>query len=194
MALKAAVIGHLGEELEVHKRWLGVLEEEFFRQGDRERELGLSISPLFDRAKQGVSKSQVGFYDFVALPLVHALSSAFPGAHQLMMDLVCNYNHWRQVDGQLPVQMPSGKVGVTGRRSGQAVSSAGVGGSNAIPAGTPAAASMPRNSEQGCFISGDRDGSGNGYEATFLHPQPLQPPKLLRRTVSHAVRLVVSVG
>ncbi|GIL94723.1 hypothetical protein Vretimale_939 [Volvox reticuliferus] len=149
MALKAADIGHLGEELEVHKRWLGVLEEEFFRQGDRERELGLSISPLFDRAKQGVSKSQVGFYDFVALPLVHALSSAFPGAHQLMIDLVCNYNHWRQVDGQLPVQMPSGKVGVTGRRSGQAVSSAGVGGSNAIPAGAPAAAPMPRNSEQG---------------------------------------------
>jgi hypothetical protein len=36
-----------------------VLEEEFFRQGDRERELGLPISPLFDRAKQGVGKSQV---------------------------------------------------------------------------------------------------------------------------------------
>ncbi|GIL46288.1 hypothetical protein Vafri_3305 [Volvox africanus] len=59
VALKAADIGHLGEELEVHKRWLGVLEEEFFRQGDREREMGHSISPLFDRAKQGVSKSQV---------------------------------------------------------------------------------------------------------------------------------------
>ncbi|GIL46284.1 hypothetical protein Vafri_3299 [Volvox africanus] len=149
VALKAADIGHLGEELEVHKRWLGVLEEEFFRQGDREREMGHSISPLFDRAKQGVSKSQVGFYDFVALPLVHALSSAFPGAHQLMNDFVRNYNHWRQVDGQLPVLIPSGKVGVTGRRSGQAVSSAGTGGANAISAGVPAAASMPRNSEQG---------------------------------------------
>ncbi|GLI59232.1 hypothetical protein VaNZ11_001076 [Volvox africanus] len=145
MALKAADIGHLGEELEVHKRWLGVLEEEFFRQGDRERELGHSISPLFDRAKQGVSKSQVGFYDFVALPLVHALSSAFPGAHQLMNDFVRNYNHWRQVDGQLPVLIPSGKVGVTGRCSGRAVSSAGTG----VSAGMPVAASIPRNSEQG---------------------------------------------
>ncbi len=37
-----------------------MLEEEFFRQGDQERALGLPISPLFDRAKQGVSKSQVG--------------------------------------------------------------------------------------------------------------------------------------
>jgi hypothetical protein len=39
--------------------------QEFFRQGDKEKELGLPISPLFDRAKQGVSKSQIGFFDFV---------------------------------------------------------------------------------------------------------------------------------
>ncbi|KAG2433962.1 hypothetical protein HYH02_012506 [Chlamydomonas schloesseri] len=58
IALKAADIGHLAGALPVHCRWLGVLEEEFFRQGDRERALGLPISPLFDRTKQGVSKSQ----------------------------------------------------------------------------------------------------------------------------------------
>lgn len=28
-------------------------------QGDREKDLGLPVSPLFDRAKPGVSKSQV---------------------------------------------------------------------------------------------------------------------------------------
>ncbi|EFJ53060.1 3'5'-cyclic nucleotide phosphodiesterase, partial [Volvox carteri f. nagariensis] len=82
--------------------WLAALEEEFFLQGDRERALGLPISPLFDRAKQGVSKSQVGFYDFVALPLLHALTGAFPGTQQLMKCFVGNYNHWRQVEGQQP--------------------------------------------------------------------------------------------
>ncbi len=60
IALKVADLGHLGEEVSVHKRWVRCLEEEFFRQGDQERALGLPISPLFDRAKQGVSKSQVG--------------------------------------------------------------------------------------------------------------------------------------
>ncbi|GFR42649.1 hypothetical protein Agub_g3586, partial [Astrephomene gubernaculifera] len=109
VALKCADIGHLGEALEVHKRWLVELEEEFFRQGDRERQLGLPISSLFDRAKQGVSKSQVGFYEFVALPLVHALSSAFPGAQPLMRCFVQNYNHWRVLDGQQPVEVPKGK-------------------------------------------------------------------------------------
>jgi hypothetical protein len=36
------------------------LEEEFFRQGDVERQTNMPISPLFDRAKQGITKSQVG--------------------------------------------------------------------------------------------------------------------------------------
>ena len=80
-------------------RWLSNLAEEFFRQGDKERELSLPISPLFDRAKQGVGKSQVGFYDFVALPLVHALCSAFPGTQPLMTCLLGNYHYWKSVEG-----------------------------------------------------------------------------------------------
>ncbi|GIL58431.1 hypothetical protein Vafri_13570 [Volvox africanus] len=99
LAIKAADLGHLGEELEVHQRWLSSLEEEFFRQGDKERQLGIPISPLFDRSKQGVSKSQVGFYDFLALPLVHALCSAFPGTQQLMNCFLGNYHYWKSVEG-----------------------------------------------------------------------------------------------
>ncbi|KXZ50319.1 hypothetical protein GPECTOR_17g958 [Gonium pectorale] len=111
VVIKVADLGHLGEEMEVHKRWLSVLEEEFFRQGDKERQLCLPISPLFDRAKQGVSKSQTGFYEFVALPLVHALCSAFPGARPLMRCFMGNYNHYRAIDGQAAIAEPrSGKL------------------------------------------------------------------------------------
>ncbi|KAG2430481.1 hypothetical protein HXX76_010004 [Chlamydomonas incerta] len=95
ICLKVADIGHLAGTLPVHKRWLGVLEEEFFRQGDREKAEGLPISPLFDRAKQGVSKSQTGFYEFVALPLVRALTSAFPGAEPLVRCYEANYEYWK---------------------------------------------------------------------------------------------------
>ncbi|KAG2433960.1 hypothetical protein HYH02_012504 [Chlamydomonas schloesseri] len=104
IALKAADIGHLAGALPVHCRRLGVLEEEFFRQGDRERALGLPISPLFDRTKQGVSKSQVGFFDFVALPLVRALAEAFPGAAPLATCFERNYDHWRQVEAEAATQ------------------------------------------------------------------------------------------
>ncbi len=104
VALKVADIGHLSGELGVHKRWLGVLEEEFFRQGDRERALGLPISPLFDRAKQGVSKSQVGFFDFVALPLVRAFAAAFPGAQPMAACFEANYGHWVEEQAQAQQQ------------------------------------------------------------------------------------------
>ncbi|KAG2486573.1 hypothetical protein HYH03_014743 [Edaphochlamys debaryana] len=97
MCLKAADLGHLGSELEVHKRWLAALEEEFFLQGDREKALGLPISPLFDRSKQGASKSQVGFFDFVALPLIRALGEAFLGARPIQACFEANYAHWKEV-------------------------------------------------------------------------------------------------
>jgi hypothetical protein len=48
------------------------LEEELFRQGDKEKAAGLSVSPLMDRSKAGVTKSQVGFFDIVAMPLFQA--------------------------------------------------------------------------------------------------------------------------
>ena len=38
---------------------------QFFLQGDLERQKGLPISPLFDRERQGITKSQVGFFDIV---------------------------------------------------------------------------------------------------------------------------------
>ena len=42
-----------------YDRWVSLLEEEFFRQGDKEKYLELPVSPLFDRSKPGVTKSQV---------------------------------------------------------------------------------------------------------------------------------------
>ncbi len=41
---------------------------------------------------------QVGFYDFIALPLVHALATAFPGARPLLACFVANYDHWRAAE------------------------------------------------------------------------------------------------
>jgi hypothetical protein len=69
----------------VHLRWVAALEEEFFRQGDVERASGLPVTPLFDRTKPGVSKSQLAFMDIVVLPLFRALAAAFPAAGEPML-------------------------------------------------------------------------------------------------------------
>ncbi|KAJ9511675.1 hypothetical protein QJQ45_017984 [Haematococcus lacustris] len=59
VALKCADIGHLAAQPEVHRRWVLLLEEELFRQGDKEAALGLPVSALMDRSKAGITKSQV---------------------------------------------------------------------------------------------------------------------------------------
>ena len=53
MTVKAADIGHCYARIEQHLYWSKCLEDEFFQQGDLEREAHLPISPLMDRYKQG---------------------------------------------------------------------------------------------------------------------------------------------
>jgi len=73
------------------------LEDEFFAQGDRERALGFpQISFLMDREKAGASETQVGFMDFVVLPLFRALASALLGAGPLLEGAEANRERWQK--------------------------------------------------------------------------------------------------
>ncbi|KAL6755521.1 hypothetical protein V8C86DRAFT_217136 [Haematococcus lacustris] len=95
MALKCSDLGHLAAPLPVHLAWVSRLEAEFFTQGDAERAHGLPISPLCDRTKQGITKSQVGFFDFVALPLFNNFTTRFTAAKPLLSGVMANYRHWQ---------------------------------------------------------------------------------------------------
>ena len=43
----------------IYRQWCERIMEEFFQQGDRERESGLDISPMCDRYNATIEKSQV---------------------------------------------------------------------------------------------------------------------------------------
>ncbi|XP_055618827.1 cAMP-specific 3',5'-cyclic phosphodiesterase isoform X2 [Toxorhynchites rutilus septentrionalis] len=55
--------------LPLYKRWVSLLMEEFFLQGDKERAAGMDISPMCDRHNATIEKSQVGFIDYIVHPL-----------------------------------------------------------------------------------------------------------------------------
>ncbi|KAK9853879.1 hypothetical protein WJX84_001089 [Apatococcus fuscideae] len=95
MALKVADLGHTAATERVHLQWTKRLEAEFYTQGDKERELGLTVSPLMDRTIQtGISKSQVGFFEIVAMPLVTRYVEVFPVARPLLNSLTANFGMW----------------------------------------------------------------------------------------------------
>lgn len=115
MALKCADIGHLTGSLAVHKKWVEQLEQEFFHQGDVERANGMPISPLFDRNHAGVTRSQVGFFDIVAIPLYSTLAKVFSGTKPLLVYLLRNYRYWVEMQQQAAAPGGPGASGGGGR-------------------------------------------------------------------------------
>uniref|UniRef100_UPI00358E5078 dual specificity calcium/calmodulin-dependent 3',5'-cyclic nucleotide phosphodiesterase 1A-like n=1 Tax=Myxine glutinosa TaxID=7769 RepID=UPI00358E5078 len=74
LVLHTADISHPAKDWDLHNRWTFALMEEFFRQGDREAELGLPFSPLCDRKATMVAQSQIGFMDFIVVPTFSLLT------------------------------------------------------------------------------------------------------------------------
>mmetsp|Transcript_34412 Transcript_34412/g.76444 ORF Transcript_34412/g.76444 Transcript_34412/m.76444 type:complete len:639 (+) Transcript_34412:160-2076(+) len=98
VCLKCADVGHLAAPWEVHHRWVSGLEEEFFRQGDKEKARHMMVSPLMDRCKDGITKSQVGFFDIVALPLFYSWATVFHEALPMVRAVEDNCNKWRMIE------------------------------------------------------------------------------------------------
>ena len=69
MLIKAADIGHAAKKTDIHSNWSFLICEEFFRQGDIERDSGKSISMYCNRETTVISKSQIGFLKNIALPV-----------------------------------------------------------------------------------------------------------------------------
>ncbi|XP_061588529.1 dual specificity calcium/calmodulin-dependent 3',5'-cyclic nucleotide phosphodiesterase 1C isoform X4 [Cololabis saira] len=74
LLLHTADISHPAKSWDLHHRWTTSLLEEFFRQGDKEAELGLAFSPLCDRKSTMVAQSQIGFIDFIVVPTFTVLT------------------------------------------------------------------------------------------------------------------------
>ncbi|KAF6722129.1 Calcium/calmodulin-dependent 3',5'-cyclic nucleotide phosphodiesterase 1C [Oryzias melastigma] len=85
LLLHTADISHPAKHWGLHHRWTAFLLEEFFRQGDKEAELGLPFSPLCDRKSTMVAQSQIGFIDFIVEPtfsvvteMIETITTALP--------------------------------------------------------------------------------------------------------------------
>lgn len=69
MAIKCADIGHSAKIVELHEKWTALICEEFFHQGDLEKERGQVVSMYCDRKNTDIPMSQVGFIKNICLPL-----------------------------------------------------------------------------------------------------------------------------
>ena len=78
LMVKCADISNVVKPTVVSRRWAVRVTDEFFRQGDAERAMGMDISPSCDRLTTSRVALQTGFIDHLAGPLFTALANAFP--------------------------------------------------------------------------------------------------------------------
>ncbi|GAX78545.1 hypothetical protein CEUSTIGMA_g5985.t1 [Chlamydomonas eustigma] len=98
MSIKCADLSFMISSWDVHKEWVKRQEHEFLLQGDQERRLGLPVSPLMDRNKEGrLSRAQPGLFSVVGLPLFRAFSTSFPRTSPLLLQATDNYNRWLEI-------------------------------------------------------------------------------------------------
>ena len=96
LILHAADIGNPARPLRSCKMWAERVMEEFYDQGDKEREHGLPVT--FDRnSEKGVPwRVQFNFINFIVAPLYVELIYWFPSMLQLGDSVVENHAHWLQ--------------------------------------------------------------------------------------------------
>ena len=62
----------------IARKWAYSVQTEFFRQGDKEIELGLPRSPFMDRSHENLPRMQVAFIDAVVHPVFRLLADFLP--------------------------------------------------------------------------------------------------------------------
>lgn len=80
VVIKCADIGHAAKETSLHEKWTNRIVEEFFAQGDVEKDAKLPVSMYCDRATTNIAKSQVGFLSAIVTPLFEVAAACLKSA------------------------------------------------------------------------------------------------------------------
>ena len=90
----ASDIGHNAKTFNVSVRWVELLSNEFWIQGDKEKSLKLPVSFLCDRNDVDIPKSQVGFIKAFVIPVYEVVSSMFPSLSVFLDNAKNNVEMW----------------------------------------------------------------------------------------------------
>ena len=90
-----ADLGHNCKNFKISIKWIKVLKEEFWMQGDKEREKGLPISFLCDRNNYDVPTSQIGFLKGFILTSYSCLVDMFPSLKFTFENTEENIKQWK---------------------------------------------------------------------------------------------------
>jgi len=96
--IKCADTSNVLKPFIVAKKWAMRVTDEFFLQGDKEKESGMPLTPMCDRTSQGRVALQKGFVDFVIGPYYKLVAAAFPSLNPAFALMWDNREAWNEYD------------------------------------------------------------------------------------------------
>ena len=78
MLIHSADISNPAKPSKISQQWTDKVYEEFFRQGDLEKSMGIPISMMCDRLSTNVNQAMIGFISFVVMPTIDILFNILP--------------------------------------------------------------------------------------------------------------------
>ena len=98
LLIHSADISNPTKTFEVYYKWAKLVVEEFYYQGDKEKELGLKCS--CDRNKVTLYKSQLGFIDYIINPFFGEFIKVFPKLNYIYDNVEENRKKIKQMEDE----------------------------------------------------------------------------------------------
>jgi hypothetical protein len=95
--IHSADISHNSKAFKISYKWTYLLMDEFWKQGDYEKSLGLPISFLCDRQTADVPKSQIGFIKGIIIPTFDILCDLMPTMIYYKDWVMDNIEEWGKI-------------------------------------------------------------------------------------------------
>jgi len=95
--IHAADLAHNTKLFNISLKWVELLSEEFWLQGDKEKSMNLPVSFLCDRDSYNIPKSQVGFIKGFIIPTFECLVNIFPSLKFTLDNAKINLNKWQKL-------------------------------------------------------------------------------------------------
>ena len=93
-------LAHNTKIFDISLKWVELLSEEFWLQGDIEKKKNLPVSFLCDRESTNVPKSQIGFISGFIIPSFECLTSIFPNLGFTLDNANDNLKQWQNLANQ----------------------------------------------------------------------------------------------
>ena len=95
--IHSADLAHNTKLFNISIKWVELLSNEFWIQGDKEKNMNLPVSFLCDREGYDIPTSQIGFIKGFVIPMFEVLVTVFPSLNYTVDNAKINLEKWEEL-------------------------------------------------------------------------------------------------